>query len=116
MSEKKALITIVDDDPSVCRALKWLVRSIGMNAETFISGRGFVDLIGSTLPTSYRRLGHRGHTIARYDRTGSAGVVSTPQQSSAGGFITAHDETGMRERALGLEAVAFLPKPLTTSY
>src|ERR1041385_3446849 len=40
-----AMIAIVDDDESVCRALKRLVRSLGREADTFLSGQEFVDLI-----------------------------------------------------------------------
>ena len=44
-SKTKPLIAIVDDDESVCRAIKRLVRSLGMEAEAFTSGRDFVELI-----------------------------------------------------------------------
>ena len=39
------MIAVVDDDESVCRALKRLVRSLGMDADTFASGRQFLELI-----------------------------------------------------------------------
>lgn len=38
MTDKKPLITIVDDDESVCRALERLARSLGMAAETCTGG------------------------------------------------------------------------------
>ena len=41
MDKRKPLIAIVDDDISVCRAIKRLVRSLDMNAETFNSGAEF---------------------------------------------------------------------------
>src|SRR4051794_39198062 len=39
------LIVVVDDDASVCRALKRLIGSLGMTVETYVSSREFVDLI-----------------------------------------------------------------------
>ena len=45
MTESKPLIAIVDDDESVCRALRRLVRSLTMDAETFTSGQEFLDLL-----------------------------------------------------------------------
>jgi FixJ family two-component response regulator len=44
-SKTKRLIAIVDDDELVCRAIKRLVRSLGMEAEAFTSGRDFIELI-----------------------------------------------------------------------
>ena len=48
MSKSKPLIAIVDDDESVCRAIKRLLRSLGMEAQIFTSGREFLDLIEVT--------------------------------------------------------------------
>ena len=42
MQEKKAIVYIVDDDDSVRRALKRLIRSMGMEAQTFSSGADFL--------------------------------------------------------------------------
>ena len=44
-SIQQTLIAIVDDDESVCRALRRLIRSMGMTAETYICSTEFVDLI-----------------------------------------------------------------------
>jgi FixJ family two-component response regulator len=100
----------VDDDESVCRAIKRLVRSAGIEANTFTSGQEFIDLIEGMpwlrvecvvldvqMPKLnglqvQERLAQRGNAIP---------VI----------FITAHDEPGVREKALGAGAVAFLRKP-----
>jgi FixJ family two-component response regulator len=42
MQEKKAIVYIVDDDDSVRGALKRLIRSMGMEAQTFASGADFL--------------------------------------------------------------------------
>jgi PleD family two-component response regulator len=38
-------IAIIDDDESVCRAVRRLVRSLGMDGETFSSGQKFIDML-----------------------------------------------------------------------
>ena len=110
MSQSKPFIAIVDDDESVCRAIKRLVRSLGMDADTFTSGQQFIEFI-EAIPSRpvdcvvldvqmpglnglevQKRLARSGHSIP---------VI----------FITAHDEVGVREQALAAGALAFLRKP-----
>lgn len=43
MTEKKPLVYVVDDDPSVRRALERLLRSAGYDAKTFASALEFMD-------------------------------------------------------------------------
>ncbi len=43
MASTQSLISIVDDDPSVRRAVRRLVRLAGYATETFASGRDFLD-------------------------------------------------------------------------
>jgi len=43
VTEEKALIYVVDDDPSVGRALERLMRSAGYEVRTFTSALGFLD-------------------------------------------------------------------------
>jgi FixJ family two-component response regulator len=104
------MIVIVDDDESVCRALKRLVRSLGMEADTFLSGQKFVDLI-EAMPSFTADC-----IILDVQMPGLNGL-EVQRRLIAGGsrrpiiFITAHDEAGVRERALAMGAVAFLRKP-----
>ena len=110
MTHARPLIAVVDDDESICRALKRLVRSCGMDAETFASGQEFVDLIAAEPSFSadcvvldVRMPGLNGlevqERLARINR--QVPVV----------FITAHEEVGTRQRALRAGAVGFLCKP-----
>ncbi len=110
MSRVKPLIAIVDDDESVCRALRRLVRLSGMDAEAFASGAELIERLGAMPPFSpdcvvldLQMPGMNGFEVqerlARVDR--ELPVV----------FITAHDEPAARERALAAGAVAFLRKP-----
>ena len=100
----------MDDDESVCRALKRLVRSAGMEANTFTSGQEFIDVVEGmpwlrvecvVLDVQMPKL--NGLEVQeRLAQSGNAIPVI---------FITAHDELGVREKALGAGAVAFLRKP-----
>ena len=110
MDKPKVLIAIVDDDISVCRAIKRLVRSLDMNAETFNSGAQFTKLI-EAVPSF-----HADCAILDVQMPGMTGLEVQAWLAQAGNalpiiFITAHDEVGVRERALALGAVAFLHKP-----
>jgi FixJ family two-component response regulator len=104
------LIAIVDDDESVRRAIKRLVRSLGMAAETFSSGQEFIDLI-EAMPSFHpdcvvldvQMPGLNGLEVQDYLARGCRGLPVI--------FITAHDELGVRERAIVSGAVAFLRKP-----
>jgi FixJ family two-component response regulator len=39
------MIAVIDDDESVCRAVKRLVRSIGTKANSFTSGQELLDML-----------------------------------------------------------------------
>jgi FixJ family two-component response regulator len=110
MNTVKPMIAIVDDDESVCRALKRLVRSLGMDADTFLSGQEFIDLI-EAMP-SFRA----DCVVLDVQMAGVNGLDVQRRLTAVGSrlpviFITAHDEGSVRERALGMGAVAFLRKP-----
>ena len=110
MTKGLPLIAIVDDDVSVRRALKRLVRSLGMNAETFASGQEFLDCIDA-MPSF-----HADCAILDVQMPGMNGLETQERLARAHNpipviFITAHDEVGVRERALASGATAFLRKP-----
>jgi FixJ family two-component response regulator len=106
----KPLIVIVDDDDSVCRALRRLVRSVGMEAETFKSGRDFLDL-WEAMPSF-----QPGCVILDVQMPGMTGLDVQQQLVKSHKtvpviFITAHDDVAAREKALAAGAVAFIRKP-----
>ena len=110
MTNSKPLIVIVDDDESVCRALRRLVRSIAMNAETFSSGQDLLDLL-EAMP-SFRP----DCLILDVQMPRISGLAVHDHLTRFGKtipviFITAHDDVGIREKALAAGAVAFLRKP-----
>ncbi|MFM0391951.1 response regulator transcription factor [Paraburkholderia phytofirmans] len=108
MGKIKPFVVVVDDDESVSRAIKRLLRSIGIASETFASGDAFLDVLAS-LP-SYQP----DCAILDVQMPGLNGLEV--QQRLLGRaipviFITAHDDIGVREHALAGGAVAYLRKP-----
>jgi FixJ family two-component response regulator len=109
-SKTKPLIAIVDDDESVCRAIRRLVRSLGMEAEAFTSGRDFIELMDA-MPSFQPDC-----LVLDVQMPGMNGLDVQEELASRNSplpivFITAHDELGVRERALSAGALAFLRKP-----
>jgi FixJ family two-component response regulator len=110
LEKSKPLIAIVDDDESVCRALRRLLRSLSMDAEIFSSGQQFLDLV-EAMPSF-----HPDCLVLDVQMPGMNGLDLQDRLAVGGSripviFITAHDEVGVRERALAAGAVAFLRKP-----
>jgi len=110
MSKTKPTIAIVDDDASVCRAISRLLRSWGMNADTFTSGREFIEHLG--MMPSFRP----DCVVLDVQMPGMNGLEVQDLLVLGDNplpviFITAHDEIEVRERALQTGAVAFLSKP-----
>jgi FixJ family two-component response regulator len=110
LKKAKPLIAIVDDDESVCRAIKRLVRSLAMDAESFGSGRDFLDLL-EAMPSFQPDC-----LIVDVQMPQMNGLDVQDQLGKNGQqipmiFITAHDEAGVRDKALAGGAVAFLRKP-----
>ncbi|MFM0221722.1 response regulator transcription factor [Paraburkholderia dipogonis] len=108
MAKLKPFVVVVDDDESVCRAIRRLLRSIGIAAETFASGYAFLDVL-SSMP-SYQP----DCVILDVQMPGLNGLEVQQALSGSGTpviFITAHDDVGVREQAIACGAVAYLHKP-----
>jgi FixJ family two-component response regulator len=108
MGKLKPFVVVVDDDESVSRAIKRLLRSIGIAAETFASGDAFLEVL-SSMP-SYRP----DCVILDVQMPGLNGLEVQQRLAGSGMpviFITAHDDIGVREQALAAGAVAYLRKP-----
>lgn len=108
--KEQTTIAIVDDDESVCHAIKGLVRSLGMGANTFASGQEFIDFI-EAMPSQ-----RFDCVILDVQIPGLNGLDVQDRLKKRGNrfpiiFITAHDEVNVRERALAAGAAAFLSKP-----
>src|SRR2546422_1732868 len=100
-------ISIVDDDLSVRRALRRLVRSAGYSVETFASAREFLDSSPSgrtaCLVLDIQLDGMSGFELQERMATDHAHIPVI--------FITAHDDAATRERARQTGVSAYLRKP-----
>jgi FixJ family two-component response regulator len=110
VTEAKPLIAIVDDDESVCRAVRRLVRSSSMDAQTFTSAQEFLDLL-EAMPSFQPDC-----LILDVQMPGMNGLELKNRLAIIGNtipviFITAYDEVGVREKAFAAGAMAFLRKP-----
>jgi CheY-like chemotaxis protein len=114
MSEAKPAIAIVDDDESVCRAMSRLLRSLGMDTDTFTSGDEFIKHLETV------RAFHPDCVVLDVQMPGMNGLevqdlLVRSENFLPVIFITAHDEASVRERALRAGAVAFLRSRSMTS-
>ncbi|CAG4908795.1 response regulator transcription factor [Paraburkholderia gardini] len=103
------IVAVIDDDESVCRAIKRLLRSAGIAAETFSSGSEFLDTL-SAIP-SYRP----ACVILDIQMPGVNGLEVQRQLAPMGLpviMITAYDELSARQTAIAAGAAAYLRKPL----
>jgi FixJ family two-component response regulator len=102
------LISIVDDDYSVRRALGRLVQFAGFSAETFGSAEDFLRSAALGLTAC---LVLDIHLSGRMDGFGLQERLTTDQIAIPIIFITAHDDAPTRARAERSGAVAYLLKP-----
>ncbi|ANB72748.1 histidine kinase [Paraburkholderia phytofirmans OLGA172] len=108
MANLNQIVAVVDDDESVCRAIKRLLRSIGIKAETFSSGEEFLGTLSST--ASYRP----ACVILDFQMPGINGLELQRRLAPTDLpviFITAHDDPAVREKALASGAAGYLRKP-----
>ena len=102
------MIHIVDDDPSVARALKRLLRSWGMEARTFSSGAEFLAAI--------ERSPGADCSLIDVQMPGMTGLEVLDRMNAAGlhlavVFMTAHETEGVEDQAMRAGAIGFLRKP-----
>src|SRR6266852_7457350 len=106
-----SLISIVDDDLPVRRALRRLIQAAGYTVETFASAREFLDAspVGRTscLVLDIHMDGMSGFELAEQLAADRAAIPII--------FITAHDSTPTRERARRAGVAGYLPKPFDES-
>jgi len=107
MTEPAPIVFVVDDDPSVRRAIKRLVESVGLRVELFGSAMEFMSStrpdVLSCLITDIRLPGISGLDFQR--------ELAKAENEIPMIFITAHGDIPMTVRAMKAGAVEFLTKP-----
>src|SRR5690348_10924248 len=108
MAEPATFVAIVDDEEQIRKALKRLMRSANLEAESFESGPAFLDSLASRRPDclilDLHMPGMTGlHVLQKLRQTG----VQLPTI-----VITAYDEPETRNDCLAAGAAAYLRKPL----
>ena len=105
------LISIVDDDLSVRRALRRLLQSAGYSVEAFASAGEFLGSspVGRTacLVLDIRLEGMTGFDLQERLAADRAAIPII--------FIPAHDDASTRERVQRAGVAAYLPKPFDQS-
>jgi FixJ family two-component response regulator len=107
MNERAPIVFVVDDDPSVRRAIKVLLESVGLAVELFGSAKEF--LLGrpadspSCLVLDIRLPGVSG---LDFQRQLAEAKINIPII-----FISAHGDVPMTVRAMKAGAIEFLTKP-----
>lgn len=107
MPEPNSLVIVVDDDPSIRRAIKRLVESVGLRVELFGSADEFMSRshpdVVSCLVLDIRLPGISGLDFQR--------ELTKAKREIPIIFITAHGDIPMTVRAMKAGAVEFLAKP-----
>jgi FixJ family two-component response regulator len=107
MSDAASIVFVVDDDPSVRRAIQRLVESVGLQVELFGSAQEFLRSerpdAPSCLVLDIRLPGISGLDFQRQLAEANIHIPIV--------FITAHGDIPMTVRAMKAGAVEFLTKP-----
>ena len=108
----KNLISVVDDDDSVCRTTTLLIESLGFRAAAFESAESFLRSgplnDTSCLIVDVQMPGMNGLQLQSHLAASGCGIPII--------FITAYDDKESRQRAIQAGAVAFLGKPFSDEH
>jgi RNA polymerase sigma factor (sigma-70 family) len=106
----EATVFVVDDDPAVRKALRWLIESVGLRVETFTTAQEFLD----ANPDPNRP----GCLVLDIRMPGLSGLELQKKLTEQNSelpviIITGHAEVPMAVQALKAGAVDFLEKPIS---
>ena len=108
MPETRSLIAVVDDEEPIRKALKRLLRSAGMDVDTFPSGAKFLESLSTRWPDCVVLDLHMP-VVSGFEvqtRLTESGVTVPVV------IITGHDSDETRQLALAGMPVAYLRKPI----
>ncbi len=100
-------ISVVDDEQAVRQSLRRLLRSVGLNAETFASGREFLEAVKQRRPDCVILDLH----LPEMSGLEVQAELGRNHLSVPVIVITGRDEPGLSQRVLAAGAVAYLKKP-----
>ena len=108
MTDSKAIVCVVDDDPSVRRSLKRLIRSAGLTVEAFASAQEFLQRPRPDIP---------GCLVLDIQMPGLSGLELQDEIAAAKLnlpviFLTGYGTVPASVRAMKAGAVDFLEKPV----
>jgi FixJ family two-component response regulator len=106
-AQSDSMVFVVDDDASIRDALKSLLKSVGLRAETFGSTEEFVKAVRPEIPSCL---------VLDVRLPGMSGLEFQQELEKTGIripiiFVTAHGDIPMTSRAMKAGAIEFLPKP-----
>ena len=107
MTEKDAIVFVVDDDAPIRESLKNLIRSVGLHVDTFASGQDFLKAKRPDIP---------GCLVLDVRLKGLSGLDLQKRMAEANIdipiiFMTGHGDIPMTVQAMKAGAVEFLTKP-----
>ena len=107
MSESGPIVFVVDDEPTVCASIKRLVRSVGIEAQTYSSAQEFLRGKRPDVP---------GCLVLDVRLPDLSGLDLQQELAKANMtlpiiFVTGHGDIPMSVRAMKAGAVEFLTKP-----
>jgi FixJ family two-component response regulator len=108
MTDSEAIVFVVDDDPSVRRSLKRLIRSAGFTVESFASAQEFIEHPRPDMP---------GCLVLDIQMPGVSGLELQDEIARAGLnlpviFLTGYGTVAPSVRAMKAGACDFLEKPV----
>ena len=107
MSEDRAVVYVVDDDPSMRRSLDTLLRSVGLDVQLLSSAHEFIKTERRDAP---------GCLVLDVRLPGMSGLAFQQELAKTGValpviFISGHGDVPMTVRAMKAGAAEFLTKP-----
>ena len=106
-STHSATVFIIDDNPAVRDAIRWLVEQVGLTAKPYTSAREFL---------SAYQPGTRGCLVLDIRMPGMSGIELQERLASSGSqlpiiIVTGHGDVPITVRAMKAGAFEFLQKP-----
>ena len=104
---EKPVIFVVDDDESICRSLRRLIKSVGHHVRTFTSAKDFLNQGCQNVP---------GCLVLDVKMPGMGGLELQERLVGSGSkmpsiLMSAHEDVATRNQGLTAGAIAFLQKP-----